>query len=400
MRPADVAAKVRLLSNDSSDPDLLDIVECARTGLPDETVLELAYQLARSGVMLGRSDDFADIASTGGPTSLSTLLCPLFLREMGRRIPKLGVPGRPAGGIDVLGQIPGYRVDLDPKEVENVIERSGYVHFLATGQFAPLDLRLFEYRQAVGAQSVPDLAIASLLSKKLAVGVVGAGLDVRVARHGNFGTSWSVAREHATRFCCIGKMAGLDPTCFLTHAQTPYQPYVGRGETLLALEALFSGAADERLNAHADLCFAMAMSVAKFSGPRPSLAALRTSFIENLEAQGASETAFYEKTCSIKDQPRFELTSPSSGFVSIRLDTMRDVFVRLQKESVVDNEARFPDPCGAILRVQAGSYVQKDQPLASVRIRTGSWKQLRSELARAFLISNVPDVVAGFEEIR
>ncbi len=64
------------------------------------------------------ADLVADVASTGGPSSLSTLLSPLFLRAGGAVVPKLGVPGRPAGGIDCLAQIPGYRTELSAQEVE------------------------------------------------------------------------------------------------------------------------------------------------------------------------------------------------------------------------------------------------------------------------------------------
>ena len=104
---------------------------------------------------------------------------------MGCIVPKLGVPGRPAGGVDSLAQIEGYSVNLKPMEVRRTIERCGYAHFLADTNHAPLDKQLFAFRQQVGAQNVPELAIASILAKKIAVGLQRAGLDIRVAEHGN-----------------------------------------------------------------------------------------------------------------------------------------------------------------------------------------------------------------------
>src|SRR5437868_14746215 len=114
-------------------------VSAAQTHWSAEDMHRLNKLLASSGTVLTCNENgpTADVASTGGPASLSTLLCPLYLRSYGFVVPKLGVPGRPAGGIDVLAQLPGYRVDLSEADVRRVLERCGYAHFLAGTQFAP-----------------------------------------------------------------------------------------------------------------------------------------------------------------------------------------------------------------------------------------------------------------------
>src|SRR5207244_3157806 len=90
-----------------------------------EDMCHLAEVLASSGVKLSfpSNEATADVASTGGPGSLSTLLCPLYLRSRGFTVPKLGVPGRPAGGIDVLAQLRGYKVELTATEARQVIDQ-------------------------------------------------------------------------------------------------------------------------------------------------------------------------------------------------------------------------------------------------------------------------------------
>ena len=102
---------VDALSSSSDESDLSNIVQYAvQHELTDSEIAHLANKLAASGILLKQlPDNGLDIASTGGPSSLSTLLTPLFLRHMNRSVPKLSVSGRPARGIDVLATIPGYR---------------------------------------------------------------------------------------------------------------------------------------------------------------------------------------------------------------------------------------------------------------------------------------------------
>ena len=158
-------------------------------------------------------------------------------------------------------------------------------------KFAPLDTRLFRLRQELGAQGVEPLVIASLLSKKLAAGVVSFGIDVRVAKHGNFGNDFDAARLSASRFCRIAQMLGLDAVCVLSEAGQPLQPYIGRGEALLALRNLFSGQASPWLQNHVDECAEIVQLVAR-AHYQPNRAKLYELFCENFILAGRKRRRF------------------------------------------------------------------------------------------------------------
>lgn len=223
--------------------------------ISDEEIATLATLLAGSGESLPQPADWivADVPSTGGPSSLSTLLCPLVLLAGGAHVPKLGVPGRPAGGIDVLACIPGFTTELNSNQVQCCLDGCGFAHFLAGDRFAPLDAILFSYRQKTGSQNVPSLAIASLLSKKLAVGVKHVTLDVRVAPFTNFG-DWEASRLNARRFLSVASQLGISATSVLSDSSIPYQGYIGRGESLLAIRSVFDGKAKGDLLSHYRFC--------------------------------------------------------------------------------------------------------------------------------------------------
>lgn len=387
--------------SDASMRALID--DALRGNLANDELAHLASVMGTSGSFepLDSSAVTADLASTGGPTSLSTLLGPLYLRAMGCIVPKLGVPGRPAGGVDSLAQIEGYSVNLKPMEVRRTIERCGYAHFLADANHAPLDKQLFAFRQQVGAQNIPELAIASILAKKIAVGLQRAGLDIRVAKHGNFGPSWNEAKKNALRFRLVAATVGIDASCILTDASTPYQSYVGRGESLLALRKLFLGNADCQLYDHAIQCFAMACSVAKFesSDLKSVMSVAADHFYANLDAQGASRDNFEEYTASVEQQQTIELVSSREGFVDVCLATLRDVIVHYQGAG--DEAGKmFPDGIGIVLKRLPGDLVRAGDLLATVRTKTMHWESVEKSLNRAIRVVDSVRYARGFEEVR
>jgi len=361
-------------------------------------ICALADVLARSGAYLTFPPNLpvADVASTGGPSSLSTLLCPLFLRELGYIVPKLGVAGRPAGGIDVLAQLKGYRIALDIEEANDVLDRCGYAHFLAGPKFAPLDAALFSYRQSVGVQNIPALAAASILSKKIACGLSLAGLDVRVAPYGNFGGDFDTARRSAELFCGAARLAGIATVAALSDASVPYQPYIGRGESLLALRKIFDGRADPWLEEHLDSCHLMAAHVAALQNSLPpSRAKLTQHFFENVEAQGGSEENFYEKTDALAEAPRYEIRATRDGFFSIDLLGLRTAIISANQS----NKTQFPDNLGAVIQKRSGGYVTRDELLATIRLEQRQiWDDLQPQLQECFKVVDLMDHAPGIKE--
>jgi len=361
------------LRGSPSEDDICTAIDAIKLRFANDAGMaaELARILAASGSTLSvRADVVADVASTGGPTSLSTLISPLYLRAGGAVVPKLGVPGRPAGGIDCLAQVRGYRTELSVSEVSEIVHDSGYAHFLAKGDMAPLDGKMFKLRQAMGAQGIPTLVAASLLSKKLAVGVKHAGLDIRVAPHGNFGNDWPTAEENARLFVRAARMLGIDATPVLTDGRYPYQPYLGRRESLIALDEIFRGGASPWLKDHSEVCRALAMACLP-----PDLhelvenvpaTELKRHFEANLVAQGADIGSFDEVVEETRKKHTGCVTALNDGFCSYPLGGLREAIVEWQKLRLVEH-VPFPDPVGLILLVSPGSWVARGTPIATVR---------------------------------
>jgi pyrimidine-nucleoside phosphorylase len=368
------------------------VVAADRDTLGDEDLAELAKSLARSGAELTQNPVAVDVASTGGPSSLSTLLCPLQLHARGFAVPTLGVPGRPAGGVDVLQQIPGYRAELDPEQAARALEQFGIIHLAADTNWTPLDARLFSFRQRAGFQAVAPLVIASILSKKIAMGVVGAALEIRIAPHGNFGADFEAARENAVRYSAVAEMLSLKPTCALTDGSRPYQPHVGRGEALSALATLISGKADGWLADHQVLCEEIAKAVLIRMGSEqtdpPDHVALTRAFVDLLEAHGTTYSAFERRVAEIRAVPRVEMRAERDGIVEYDLVRIRDIIVGRQR-ATPQGADQPSDPVGVILGPRGGTQVRSGELLMSVRMPDGESK-LAVELSECVQVDVEP----------
>ncbi len=389
-----ITAKV---SSEPSETNMSYLIKYMNTyGIDPSDVAYLATKMADSGSKISPyAQNGIDVASTGGPSSLSTLLVPIYLRALNRVVPKLAVPGRPAGGVDVLATLPGYRVHLTPSEVISCLDECGYVHYIANERYVPLDAKLFVYRQRVGAQQSTPLIIASILAKKLAVSLSDVGLDIRVGRHCHFGNSFNDAKHNAQYFCSVASMLRMKATCILTDASKPYQPWIGRGESLAALNEIFTNTASCRLNNHSRQCWMMAVAVttSAYDLEQPDSRRLRTIFGENLVSQGSSLEAFDELIAKITDEHRIILAAKTSGRVIINLDKVRAVLIEAQK-SAIDSQIEFPDPAGIRLLADTGDYVKEGVPIASIRVPNWMETNLIKQLEDAIFVStdSFPDL--------
>jgi pyrimidine-nucleoside phosphorylase len=328
--------------------------------------------LADSGERLGPpSRNVVDIASSGGPGSLSTLLTPLYVRALGVRVAKIAVPGRPAGGLDALASLPGYDPELDATAARRVLDGCGYVHVAAGRAFCPLDAQFFAWRQANGAQAIPNLTITSLLAKKLAAGVGRVVLDIRVGAHGNFGATTAEARPNARRLVAVGAELGIRAICVLTVSSGAAQPWIGRGEALVALANVLTGTADGALSVHARDCAQMARLAAgttdTANDPGALAAAASDAHEAMLAAHGADPRSFWSRQRMIATAMRVPVTADRTGSVQIDLGELRRVLVVRQQAAEPLSGARFPDPAGIKLEFGDGAAVVAGTPLAQVR---------------------------------
>lgn len=389
---------------ESSEASMDDLIRFSKEfEFTFEEIAQLAMGLANSGKTIEANPLFTlyDIPSTGGPGSLSTLLSPLVLASFGKKILKLGVPGRPAGAIDCLAQIKNYNIEPKFDVINEWILSGNYVHIIANKNFTPLDIAFFDYRKKTNNLKIPALVIASILSKKIALGVTHVGLDVRISEFGNFGTNWEDARINSRLFNNVASLLGINSRCFITNCSSPLQPYFGRGESLLALYKIFKSEECVYLKKHANQCYSMAISLAgdeKYFTPI-LVRKLEEQFKLNLNLQGASFDSFLELVHNIELNHTYTFIAGNTGFLKIDLNKIRITITEIQQRASSIDYERFPDPCGINLKKNHMDYIEVGDTICTYRCQEKYYPDFKKSIEDSFGFAPVINTKYELEEI-
>ena len=212
-------------------------------GLDDVETVALTQAMLHSGSVLDLSTVpgvKVDKHSTGGVgDKVSICLAPL-VAACGVAVPMVSGRGlgHTGGTLDKLEAIPGFRTDLSVTDFARIVGEVGTCMIGQTKEIAPADKRIYALRDVTATVESIPLIVASILSKKLAEGIDGLVLDVKVGK-GAFMKSEERARALADKLVRVGTLGGKKVVAVLTRMDAPLGRAVGNAnETREALEVL------------------------------------------------------------------------------------------------------------------------------------------------------------------
>jgi pyrimidine-nucleoside phosphorylase/thymidine phosphorylase len=215
------------------------------SGMSEGELLALTDAMLRSGEVISLSDVPGlkiDKHSTGGIGDKISLHLAPAVAACGVRVPMISGRGlgHTGGTLDKLESIPGFSTRLSIADFRTVLRRTGLSLIGQTDTLVPADKALYALRDVTATvESIPLIA-ASIMSKKLAEGIDGLVLDVKVGS-GAFMKTRDEAYQLASTLVAIGRRAGKQVTAFLTNMDQPLGRYVGNAAEVLETLQVLSG---------------------------------------------------------------------------------------------------------------------------------------------------------------
>jgi pyrimidine-nucleoside phosphorylase len=200
-------------------------------GMNASETLALTEAMLHSGEVLNLSSIEGckvDKHSTGGVgDKVSICLAPL-VASAGVYVPMIAGRGlgHTGGTLDKLESIRGYKTSQSAKAFERIVREVGASIIGQTEELAPADRRIYALRDVTGTVESIPLIVASILSKKLAEGIDGLVLDVKVGS-GAFMKTRADARRLAKALVRVGQRAGKRMVGLLTDMTRPLGNTVG-----------------------------------------------------------------------------------------------------------------------------------------------------------------------------
>lgn len=185
----EIAAFVRGLSDGSLAAEQVSALAMAilLKGFDARETAALTHAMAHSGVTIDwRSERLGgpvlDKHSTGGVGDKVSLMLAPIVAACGGYVPMISGRGlgHTGGTLDKLSAIPGYDATPDLPRFKRVVKEVGCAIVGQTSDLAPADRRFYSIRDVTGTVESVPLITASILSKKVAAGLEGLVMDVKV----------------------------------------------------------------------------------------------------------------------------------------------------------------------------------------------------------------------------
>ena len=153
-------------------------------GLEANECRDFTFALRDSGRRLDWRDlpgPALDKHSTGGVGDCVSLVLAPLIAACGGFVPMISGRGlgHTGGTLDKLESIPGYDVNPAPARLRRTVADAGCAIIGQSADLVPADRRLYAVRNVTATVDVPDLMVASILSKKLAGGAQALVLDIK-----------------------------------------------------------------------------------------------------------------------------------------------------------------------------------------------------------------------------
>ena len=200
-------------------------------GMNEDETFALVETMLYSGEILDFSNSkcyVADKHSTGGIGDKVSLILAPIMAAAGIKIPMIAGRGLgfTGGTIDKLESISGFDTSPNLKIFQQWVEKNGYAIISQTDAICPADKKIYNLRDKTGTVPSIPLICGSIMSKKIAEGISGLALDIKIG-NGTFMKNKKSAFELGDWMEKISKEFNIKTDILYTDMNQPLGNFAG-----------------------------------------------------------------------------------------------------------------------------------------------------------------------------
>jgi len=291
--------EIQRLANGAADGSIPDyqisawLMACYFQGMDSNETSALTEAMLHSGRVLDLSSlpgPAVDKHSTGGVGDKTSLVVAPLAAANGVYVPMVSGRGlgHTGGTLDKLAAIPGFRTDLTPERMLELLKEVGACMAGQSAEIAPADRKLYALRDATATVESKSLIAASIMSKKLAEGVQGLVLDVKTGA-GAFMRDRGDAVDLARIMARIGASFGVRTAALVTDMDECLGWAAGNALEVVECIEILRGAARPQSIRLERLCLELAARMLMAAGVEERLGEALARCEKSLESGAALE---------------------------------------------------------------------------------------------------------------
>ena len=346
-------------------------------GMNEEETFSLVDIMLHSGKTLdfSKSKEFvADKHSTGGIGDKISLILAPIMAALGIKVPMIAGRGLgfTGGTIDKLECIPGFNTSPTIDQFHDWVEKNGYAIMSQSKEICPADKKIYDLRNKTATVPSTPLICGSIMSKKIAEGISGLVLDIKVG-NGAFMKNHDQAIELGSWMKKIGKAFDIKTDIVYSNMDQPLGNYAGLScEILEAIDCLKGEGPEDLMNNTFELGSKLILQ-SGISKNRSSAIKLQKNIIESgeglkkfensIQNQGGRLEEFY-----IQSKPNYEthVHSNKAGIIQ-HMNTEMIGWHLVEMGCVIKDENKVLDKSAGIeFLKKTGDQVNLDEPILRV----------------------------------
>lgn len=347
------------------------------SGMDNDEIFMLVKLMLESGQKMDFShleSYVADKHSTGGVGDKVSIILGPLLAAAGIAVPMISGRslGHTGGTVDKLETIPGLTTEISLEKFRQQVDSIGISMIGQTQEICPADKKMYSLRDVTGTVESIPLICGSIMSKKIAEGIQGLVLDVKIGS-GAFMKTIKQGQELGEHLKRIGEDFNVRTDIIYSNMDQPLGKTAGLWcEIAESIDALRGEGAPDLMELTFELGARLLLQ-AGITSSRATAIAIQQDLISQgkawdkfIEMAGAQngKTAGLEKTSSFHI-PRFEqlFYAHKSGIIQ-SMDTTRIGLSLMELGAGRKNSTDNVDPtAGMVFFHKLGAEVKTGEPL-------------------------------------